>query len=244
MRIFMKDKERVSLSTAEKRSVPLRILVVADEPVKRLWSEYGRDTLKEADIILSCGDLPSSYLSYLTCFTHAPVIYVHGNHDHRYAQQPPEGCVNADGRIVIAHGLRILGLGGSIRYHPDAPCMYSETEMRERISSLRRELRRTGGFDILLTHAPIAGLGDQADAPHRGFECFRTLLDKYRPAVMFHGHVHQAYSGSGFVRIRDCGGVPVINACGSYVYSFPTDYIPLEPPTASVLRRLEKISVP
>ena len=40
----------------------MRILVLADEPDRRLWSEFGRDTLREADLVLACGGLPSSYL--------------------------------------------------------------------------------------------------------------------------------------------------------------------------------------
>ena len=100
----------------------MRILVLADEPVQRLWSEYGKETLREADLILSCGDLPSSYLSYITCFSSAPVVYVHGNHDLNYETKPPEGCINAEGHVVLVHGIRILGLGGSMRYRPEVPC--------------------------------------------------------------------------------------------------------------------------
>ena len=104
----------------------MRILVLADEPDRRLWSEFGRDNLREADLILSCGDLPSSYLSYITCFSSAPLVYVHGNHDHQYNVKPPEGCINAEGHVVQACGLRILGLGGSMRYRPDCPTMFTE----------------------------------------------------------------------------------------------------------------------
>lgn len=199
----------------------MRILVLADEPEQRLWSEFGRDTLREADLILSCGDLPSAYLSYITCFTSAPVVYVHGNHDHHYDSKPPEGCVCAEGHVVLAGGIRILGLGGSMRYRPEVPTMFTEEEMARRIRRLRRELRGTGGFDLLLAHSPVAGLGDQPDLPHRGFECFKPLLSRYRPRVMFHGHVHQAYSGAGFVREREWDGIPVVNACGSYVFDWP-----------------------
>ena len=221
----------------------MHILVLADEPVNRLWGEYGRDTLRQADLILSCGDLPAEYLAYMTCFSSAPVIYVHGNHDRRYADKPLEGCVCADGHVILAGGLRILGLGGSIRYHPTAPCMYTEEEMARRIARLRRELAQTGGFDILLTHSPVAGMGDQPDPAHRGFECFKPLLDRCRPAVMFHGHVHQAYSAH-FVRIRDYGGIPVINACGSYEYDFPEDYQPLRQPSRRGVRQMQKRSEP
>jgi len=221
----------------------MHILVLADEPVDRLWGELGKDTLRKADLILSCGDLPASYLSYMTCFSAAPVLYVHGNHDYRYASSPVEGCVCADGHVLEVGGVRILGLDGSIRYRPDAPCMYTEEEMARRIVGLRRELRQSGGFDILITHSPIAGMGDQPDAAHRGFECFKPLLRQYRPAVMFHGHVHQAYT-SRFVRVRDFEGIPVINACGSYEYDFPTDYQPLGSPTRRGLRNMRKRAEP
>ena len=112
----------------------MRILALADEPVNRLWSEYGKETLQSVDLILSCGDLPAAYLNYITCFSSAPVVYVHGNHDTAYEKKPPEGCVCADGHVVLVGGLRILGLGGSIRYRP-GPCMYSEEEMARRAFS-------------------------------------------------------------------------------------------------------------
>ncbi len=222
----------------------MQILVLADEPVQRLWSEYGRETLQKADLILSCGDLPSSYLSYMTCFSSGPVVYVHGNHDHNYDQKPPEGCICAEGHVVMAQGIRILGLGGSMRYRPEIPTMFSEQEMEARIRSLRRGLKRTGGFDLLLTHSPVAGLGDQSDLPHRGFECFKALLSQYRPRVMFHGHVHQAYSGASFVREREWDGIPVINACGSYLWEWPDEWQIPNPPTPRALRKMAKHSEP
>lgn len=218
----------------------MRILALADEPSNRLWGDRCREALSGIDLILSAGDLPSSYLSFITCFTNAPVIYVHGNHDDKYAQKPPEGCLCADGKIVQLKGVRILGLGGSLRYRPDAVNMYSEQEMEDRIRSLRWNLRSTGGFDILLTHSPIRGVGDQEHISHRGFECFGPLLDKYRPAVMIHGHVHQAYSAF-FQRQRDYHGIPVINASTSYVFDLP-DTPDRKEPTRRGLRIMEKAS--
>ncbi len=218
----------------------MRILALADEPSDRLWGERCREALSGIDLILSAGDLPSSYLSFITCFTNAPVVYVHGNHDDKYAQKPPEGCLCADGKVVQLKGVRILGLGGSLRYRPDAVNMYSEQEMEDRIRSLRGKLRSTGGFDILLTHSPIRGVGDQDHISHRGFECFGPLLDKYRPAVMIHGHVHQAYSAF-FQRQREYHGIPVINASTSYVFDLPETPDRKEPSRRG-LRIMEKAS--
>ena len=218
----------------------MRILALADEPSDRLWGERCREALSGIDLILSAGDLPSSYLSFITCFTNAPVVYVHGNHDDKYAQKPPEGCLCADGKVVQLKGVRILGLGGSLRYRPDAVNMYSEQEMEDRIRSLRGKLRSTGGFDILLTHSPIRGVGDQDHISHRGFECFGPLLDKYRPAVMIHGHVHQAYSAF-FQRQREYHGIPVINASTSYVFDLP-EPPDRKDPSRRGLRIMEKAS--
>ena len=218
----------------------MRILAISDEPSGKLWGGQCREALKGVDLILSAGDLPAAYLSFLTCFTNAPVIYVHGNHDDRYAQKPPEGCLCADGRIVRIGDVRILGLGGSIRYRPDGVNMYSEDEMAGRIASLRWKLRSTGGFDILLTHAPIRGLGDDDHISHRGFECFGPLLDRWHPAVMIHGHMHQAYSAF-FQRQREYNGIPVINASTSYEFDLPETPDRREPSRRG-LRIMEKMS--
>ena len=219
----------------------MQILAIADEPSQRLWGDLCREALSGVDLILSAGDLPAKYLSFLTCFTSAPIVYVPGNHDDRYAKEPPEGCLCADGKVVSVKGVRILGLGGSIRYRPDGVHMYTEKEMASRIGSLRRQLRSAGGFDILLTHAPIRGFGDQEDFAHRGFECFGPLLDAWRPAVMVHGHVHKAYTGAGFVRERDWHGVPVINASTAWAFDLPETPDRKEPSRYG-LRMLEKNS--
>jgi len=219
----------------------MQVLAISDEPSPKLWGDRCREALNGVDLILSAGDLPAKYLSFLTCFTDAPIVYVHGNHDDRYEKEPPEGCLCADGKIVQVKGVRILGLGGSIRYRPDAVNMYSEKEMAGRIAALRGKLRATGGFDILLTHAPVRGLGDQEDLAHRGFECFGPLLDNWHPAVMVHGHVHQSYTGAHFVRRRERSGIPVINASTSYEFDLPETPDRKEPSRRG-LRLMEKNS--
>ena len=171
----------------------MKILLIADEPDPMLWEHLDRRRLEGVELILSCGDLSARYLSFLTCFTTAPVVYVPGNHDTAYATQEPEGCLNADGQILQVCGVRILGLGGSMRYKP-GPCMYTEREMEKRIQKLRFSLWRSKGFDILLTHSPMRGYGDMNDLPHQGFACFQPLLDTYKPSLFAFAHVHQEYN--------------------------------------------------
>lgn len=198
----------------------MKILVLADEPDKMLWDHLQRERLEGVELILSCGDLPAAYLSFLTCFTTAPILYVCGNHDTRYVTDPPEGCECIDDMLYEYKGVRILGLGGCMRYKP-GPYQYTDDDMYKRIRKLRWKLWRHKGFDILLAHAPAYQLGDDTDLCHTGFSAFRDLMDKYHPAYMVHGHVHQSYTAN-FVRARTYGQTQVINAYGAYVIEFPS----------------------
>ena len=193
----------------------MRVLLLADEPDVRLWDHLDRSLLEDIDLVISCGDLPAEYLSFITCFTSAPILYVHGNHDTRYEKKPPEGCICIEDTIYRFRGLRILGLGGCMRYKPGAH-QYTEREMTKRIRKLRLKLWHNGGFDILVAHAPIRGVGDAEDLAHRGFDSLRTLVEKYRPAYYIHGHVHKTYDFR-FRREQMVGATTVINAWTSYI---------------------------
>lgn len=102
----------------------MKILLIADDADPRLWEHMDKKRMEGVELVLAGGDLPASYLSFLTCFTSAPIVYVPGNHDDTYEVRPPEGCICADGRVIEAAGVRILGLGGSLRYKPGG-CMYT-----------------------------------------------------------------------------------------------------------------------
>ena len=190
----------------------MKILLLADQAEPTLWENLNRKKLEGVELILSCGDLPAEYLSFLTCFTYAPILYVHGNHDTRYEKKPPEGCICIEDTVYIHKGIRILGLGGCMRYS-FGEHQYTEREMQRRLNRLRFRLWRTKGIDILLTHAPAYQLGDDSDLAHRGFETFLHIIDKYQPSLMAHGHVHQSYRFD-FKRTRQRGQTQVVNACG------------------------------
>lgn len=202
----------------------MKILLIGDKESKALWDFYQPGALDEYDLILSCGDLSPRYLSFLATFTKAPVLYVHGNHDDKYEQLPPEGCICIEDMIYDFHGLRILGLGGSMRYKPGKN-QYTQEEMNHRVSKLWFQLRRKKGFDILLTHSPAFELGDDTDIPHQGFQAFRRLLDKYKPKFFVHGHVHLSY-GRKFLREQDYECTKIINAYERYVLDYPDIEVP------------------
>ncbi len=197
----------------------MKILAVSDEESPALWDFYVPGRLKDYDLILSCGDLKADYLSFLVTMARCPLFYVHGNHDLSYRTAPPEGCDCIDGQIVVYNGLRILGLGGCLRYHPGEQ-QYTEEQMRRRIAKLRLALWRTGGVDIVVTHAPPRGLGDAEDPAHRGFTALRELLDRYHPLYLLHGHVHLRY-GLNIPRIIEYNGSQIVNVSERYVLEIP-----------------------
>lgn len=193
----------------------MKILLLSDREEEYLWDYYEPGRLDGIDLMLSCGDLKPAYLEFLVTMGRAPLYYVHGNHDRIYQSRPPEGCECIDDRLVICKGLRILGAGGSMLYS-GPPFQYTERQMQARLARRRRDIRRAGGVDILLTHAPAAGYGDAEDPAHHGFACFNSFMDRYSPAYLIHGHVHMNYSHN-VPRITQRGSTTIVNAWGRYI---------------------------
>ena len=79
----------------------MRILAVSDTESTALWDHYNSNKITNTDLILSCGDLNPQYLSFLVSCTNLPLLYVHGNHDEKYDQTPPEGCICIDDKIYV-----------------------------------------------------------------------------------------------------------------------------------------------
>jgi len=193
----------------------VKLLLLSDRESEYLWDYYQPGRLRGVDLILSSGDLSSKYLSFLVTMGGMPLLYVHGNHDKTYDLHPPEGCDCVEDRLVTVKGLRILGLGGSIRYS-GGPHQYTEEQMARRIRRLRFQLWRAGGVDVVLTHSPMEGYGDGDDYAHRGFACLVKLVDRYRPQYLIHGHVHANY-GANLPRIHRRGNTTIINAYERYL---------------------------
>ena len=144
-----------------------------------------------------------------------PLFYIHGNHDVKLLEDPPEGCICIDDDLYVYQGIRILGLGGSFRYNSDT-LQYSEREMEKRIRRLKLKIAKAGGVDIVVTHAPIKGYGDLQDMPHWGFACFNKLLEDLKPRVWFYGHVHLNYQPF-MKKIHSNDRTMIVNVSGKYL---------------------------
>ena len=147
-------------------------------------------------------------------------LYVHGNHDDRYEKTPPEGCICIEDKIYEYKGIRIMGLGGSIRYKKGKN-QYTQKEMNHRINKMWLSIKKNRGFDILLTHSPAAGISDGPDEPHKGFEGFNYLLEKYKPKYFIHGHIHKTYQVKFKQEYQYNENTRIINGYEKYIFEYP-----------------------
>jgi uncharacterized protein len=188
---------------AAKHREKIRILAVADVVEPQIYNDAIKNWLGEVDLLVSCGDLPPHYLDFLITTLRAPMVHVLGNHCHvphdstnlRCDDECYPGALNIDGKIADFNGLIIAGLEGSPVYNM-GPHQYSEQQVAWKLlrmaPALLREKVHAGRYlDLLVTHAPPRGLHDNPDVAHKGFESLLVFIEKFKPAVLLHGHTHR-----------------------------------------------------
>ncbi|MFP4382615.1 MAG: metallophosphoesterase [Spirochaetia bacterium] len=192
----------------------MKLLCVADHIDPIVHSSQVKKRFHDADIVISAGDLPMRYLGFLAGSLNKPVLFVFGNHNLNYLNQFKKnnrphmdltsqlshkilnyfGATYVGGKLIRIKGLIIGGLGGSYRYNKGEN-QYTEAQMRFKIIKmlpklLWNRLVYKRYLDILVTHAPPRGIGDQEDICHRGFKTFLWFMRVFKPKYLLHGHVH------------------------------------------------------
>ena len=192
----------------------MNLLAVADNVDPRVYSGRIKERFKDINCIIGAGDLDVSYYEYIVSCLNKPLYFVFGNHNlstlslfcptmenaqmhfqhdamkRAFGSVCVEGTVKRDSRLNII----IAGLGGSRRYNRGSH-QFTEFQMVLRILKLIPHLvchRIIHGrwLDILVTHAPPAGIHDREDCCHRGFKCFLWFMKHFKPRYLIHGHVH------------------------------------------------------
>ena len=194
----------------------MKILCVADDLDSLVYSEHIKDHYGDVDVVISAGDLSLKYYGFIVSSLNKPMYYVFGNHNlqcykHLYKNEHYGinedvlvtsdttdfcGAELVDGKIVRDKktGLIIAGLGGSFRYNKGEH-QFTDRQMMKKIYKmiphlLYNKMRYGKYLDILLTHAPPLGIGDDVDKCHRGFSAFLTFMEWFEPKYLLHGHVH------------------------------------------------------
>jgi len=201
----------------------MKILLISDKVIEHIYSTSIEERFKDIDFIISCGDLPNYYLEFIVSTLNKPLFYVMGNHnnDKTYTENGikcahPEGCINLDNKIIDYNGILLMGFEGSMKYSGQQ-CQYTEAQMNWKIKRMIPRLCIIKLFkkrfvDILVTHAPPAGIHDAGDLCHRGFKSFSNFINRYHPKFLVHGHIH--LYGTNNKWLTEARGTKVINAYG------------------------------
>ncbi len=192
----------------------MKILAVSDVEEPLLDAESKR--VSGIDLIISCGDLNESYLSYLSTVFGAPLFYVRGNHDQAITPCMSLG-ENLHDRLVKYRNLKMLGFEGVLDYTTQSVVQYSEFELNWMIRKFYIKAFFRGKPNIIVTHAPPQGLHEGSDYAHRGPKAFRKLIDHFQPEYFLHGHTHLNYQRN-LPRITQVGATKVVNVYGYYVF--------------------------
>lgn len=206
----------------------MKILAISDTVVDGLYSAGASGRCAEAELIISCGDLPYYYPEYLISILNIPLFYVRGNHDvgaesFQKAHPGPLGGFDLHRRIHVENGVILAGVEGSLRYR-DGPFMYSQSEMWFNVFGLIPYLLinriRYGRYvDIFVSHAPPFGVNDREDYPHKGVKAFHWFDRVFLPKYHLHGHIHLYQHQNS--RVSKIGNTSVINCYGYQIIDYP-----------------------
>lgn len=177
---------------------PLRIVAVADT---HLFHD-DLDPLPEGDVFIHAGDLCRGggfdelvfVAAWLRKLPHPTKIVVAGNHDRAFQSDLPRvlellgpDIIYLEDREHIVSGLRIWGSP----WQPELRNWAFNLPRGEPLAAKWRQIPT--GIDILITHGPPLGIGDDSgDARRRGCHDLRQELDRIAPRLHLFGHIHQA----------------------------------------------------
>ncbi|WP_020613916.1 metallophosphoesterase [Sediminispirochaeta bajacaliforniensis] len=191
----------------------VKVLCVSDHIDPLIYSNGIKERFKSIGLVLGAGDLELPYYGYIVSSLNKPLGFVFGNHNLKrisfYRKEYKSfqtdvsnssflersfGSTYLGDRTVKMSGLLLAGLGGSMRYNKGMN-QFSEFQMAMKILKLLpgllvNRIFRGRWLDILLTHAPPAGIHDREDQCHRGFKVFLLFMKLFKPAYLVHGHVH------------------------------------------------------
>ncbi len=141
----------------------MKILCISDTVMPQLESAANlRRRYSDVELIISCGDMPTVYLEFITSILNVPLFYVRGNHDQRYTDHPPGGD-DLHQRLVEYKGITFYGLEGSMRYNR-SPIQYTDMQMGRMVMQAYPTLAfnqlQRGGLDVFVTHSPPFGIHD------------------------------------------------------------------------------------
>jgi predicted phosphodiesterase len=192
----------------------LRVLAASDEEDPALNEAINRKALEPVDLVVGSGDLAPDRLAFLADAFRAPLVFVRGNHDRGGPWPTPDHLPLAssgfDDRTVPGLSLFALPWPSGDREPP----LHDEGAAWRQVLRLGGyRLLRRGSVPLVVSHVPPQGAGDTPTDPyHRGFDAYRFVLDRWRPALWLHGHTNPAAQKGWQERY---GESTIVNVTGS-----------------------------
>lgn len=196
---------------------PIRILAVADEVDPSLWGHLDREALGPLDLLVSSGDLPPDYLSYLDDSLRVPFVFVMGNHDldEAWAREArrllPEHMSGAQLTEAAGLSIALLDWPGRDRIRTRSQDRIAWRQVLRLWLSVKLGAPRP---EIVVSHVAPDQVLDPRDMYHRSFPAYRWLARRLRPALWLHGHTTPA---SVPERITHLGPTTSVNVTGAYL---------------------------
>jgi predicted phosphohydrolase len=181
--------------------------------------------LPDGDVIIHCGDFSRwgtdldearTFLAWFAALPFAHRVLVAGNHDMMFERENaaaralvPEGVTYLQDSGAAVGGLRLWGSPWTPRFFRWAFMLPRGEPLRARWDLI------PAGTDVLITHGPPYGHGDQARAfdggAPRSVGCLELLaaVRRVRPRAHLFGHIHEGY---GVTRSDEVDGTSFMNA--------------------------------
>lgn len=136
----------------------------------------------QAEILVSCGDLPDHTILRAAQRCHCRhILAVKGNHDSSARFEDP--IVDLHLRTYVVRGITFAGFCGAWKYKPKGNYLFEEREVESALAAFPRT-------DVFVTHNSPRMVHDRDDDVHLGFCAFNSYLARTRPRWHLHGHQH------------------------------------------------------
>jgi len=162
---------------------------------------HGNVNIPKADILIFAGDMThcrtsrdvSDFNTFLGGLPHKHKIVVGGNHDHRIARDPKKAkllftkAVYLLDEFVVISGITIYGAPWQPLFNDracDAFALPRGKALKEKWDMI------PPGVDILVTHAPPAGILDQDGPVSHGCSDLTAAVAALKPKYHVFGHIH------------------------------------------------------
>ena len=162
-------------------------------------------TLPEADVLIIAGDICPwgsmedvlSFGQWLRRLPHAHKIVIAGNHDEPFERNPVEAVQALAGNDTSIHYLQdsATTIDGIIFYgSPWTPTFMDWYFMADRGEEIMEKWRLIPeGVDVLITHGPPAGIGDNVRGVPQGCADLLGKVQVIHPQYHIYGHIHEGY---------------------------------------------------